>query len=57
MCVCVCVGMALTVVSVSDTCAVGRGFAPGPGHIKDHYRYGTNCLPAWHAYDRVGVLQ
>ena len=33
------------------------GFAPRPGHTKDHHKNGTNCLPAWHAGTRVGVWQ
>ena len=37
------------VVRVSAYHKVGRGFASWPGHIKDHHKYGTNCLPAWHA--------
>ena len=36
-------------VSVSASYAVGCGFAPWPGHTKDHHKIGTNCLPAWHA--------
>ena len=35
--------------SVSVTYAVGRGFAPRPGHTKDRYKNGTICIPAWHA--------
>ena len=27
------------------------------GHTKDHYKNGTNCLPAWHTGFRVGVWQ
>ena len=42
-------------VSVSASHSVGRGFAPRPGHVKDHHKNGTNCLPVWHASDRVGV--
>ena len=26
----------------------GPWFAPRSGHTKDHHRYDTNCLPAWH---------
>ena len=37
------------VVSVSASHTVGREFASRPGHTKDHYKNGTNCLPAWHA--------
>ena len=35
------------VVSVSASHALGRGFAPRPGHTKDHLKNGTNCLPAY----------
>ena len=41
------------VISVSASHAVGRGFAPRPGHTKDLHKNGTNCLPAWHACVRV----
>ena len=34
---------------------VGRGFTSPPGHTKDHHKNGTNCLPALHAWVRVGV--
>ena len=37
--------------------AVGRRFAPRPSHTKDHYKNGTNCLPAWHTGFRVGISQ
>ena len=40
---------------VSASYAVGCGFAPRPGHTKDHNKNGTNCLPAMHACVRVGV--
>ena len=43
------------VVSMSASHAVGRGFAPQPGHTKDHHKNGMNCLPAWHVSVRVGV--
>ena len=43
------------VVSVSASHTVARGFAPQPGHTKDHHKNGTNCFPAWHACVRVGV--
>ena len=33
---------------------VGCGFAPWPGHPKDHYKNSTNYLSAWHACVRVG---
>ena len=36
-------------VSVSASRTVGREFASGPGHTKDHHKNDTNCLPAWHA--------
>ena len=45
------------VVSVSASNAVGRRFAPRPGHTKDHHKNGTNCLPALHACVRIGVWQ
>ena len=35
-----------SVGSVSASRTVGRDFAPRPGHIKDHHKNGTNCLPA-----------
>ena len=38
-----------SVGSVSASRTVGREFASRPGHTKDHYKNGTNCLPAWHA--------
>ena len=41
--------------SYSASHAVGRGFAPQPGHTKDHHKNGTNYLPAWHTGVRVGV--
>ena len=34
----------LLVVDGSASNAVGRGFAPRPGHTKDHHENGTNCL-------------
>ena len=34
------------VVSMSASHAVDCGFAPLPGHIKDHHKNGTHCLPA-----------
>ena len=34
------------VVSVSASHTVGREFASRPGHTKDHYKNGTNCLLA-----------
>ena len=37
------------VVSVSASHTLGREFASRPGHTKDHYKNGTNFLPAWHA--------
>ena len=43
------------VVSVSASHAVGHGFALWLGYTEDHYKNGTNCLPAWHAGSRVGV--
>ena len=45
------------VVSVSASHAVGHGFAPRPGHTKDHHKNGTNCLLAWNACNREGVCQ
>ena len=42
-------------VSVSAPHAVGHGFAPRPGHTKDHHKNGTNCLTAWYACVKVGV--
>ena len=38
-----------SVGSVSTSRMVGREFASGLGHTKDHHKNGTNCLPAWHA--------
>ena len=38
-----------SVVSISASHTVGRGFAPRPDHTKDHHKNCTNCLPAWHA--------
>ena len=38
-----------SVVSMSASHRVGRGFASRPGHTKDHHINGTKCLPAWHA--------
>ena len=35
-----------SVVRVSASHTVGRGFASRPGHTKDHHKNGTNCLPA-----------
>ena len=46
MCVCVCVCRVGSVGSVSASRTVGREFASRPGHIKDHHKNGTNCLPA-----------
>ena len=37
------------VVSVSASHMVGHEFASRPRHTKNHYKNGTNCLPAWHA--------
>ena len=37
------------VVSMSASQMVGHEFASRPGHIKDHQKNSTNCLPAWHA--------
>ena len=34
---------------------VGREFMSRPGHTKEHYKNGTNYLPAWHAGMRVKV--
>ena len=42
-------------VSMSVSHAIGRGFAPLPGHTKDSHKNGTNCLSAWHASYSVGV--
>ena len=36
-------------LSLSASHTVGREFASRPGHTKQHYKNGTNCLPAWHA--------
>ena len=47
-----CVGL---VLNMSASHAVGRWFASQPGHIKDHHKNGTNCLPALHACIRVAV--
>ena len=44
-------------ISVSTSHAVGPGFASHPFHNKYHHENGTNCLPAWHAFVRVGVGQ
>ena len=33
--------------SVCASHVVGRVFVPQPGHTRDHYKNGTNCLPAW----------
>ena len=38
-----------SVVSVSVSHAIGRGFAPRPGNTIDHHTNDTNCHPAWHA--------
>ena len=38
-----------SVVSVSACHVEGHGNPSQPGHTKDHHKYGTNCLPAWHA--------
>ena len=35
-----------SVGSVSASRTVRREFASRPGHTKDHYKNGTNCLPA-----------
>ena len=35
-----------SVGSVSASRTVGREFASRPGYTKDHYKNGTNCLPA-----------
>ena len=35
-----------SVGSVSASRTVGREFASRPGHIKDHHKNDTNCLPA-----------
>ena len=35
-----------SVGSVSASRTVSREFASRPGHIKDHHKNGTNCLPA-----------
>ena len=35
-----------SVGSVSASRSVGHEFASRPGHIKDHHKNGTNCLPA-----------
>ena len=48
------------VFSVSASHLEGRVFAsrsviPTYVPIKDHHRYGKNCLRAWHACVRVGV--
>ena len=43
------------VVSVSASHAVVCGFASRLGHSKDHHKYSTNCIPAWHAGIRVGI--
>ena len=32
------------VVSMSAAHAAGHEFVPRPGHTKDHYKNGTNCL-------------
>ena len=37
------------VVSLSASHTVGRGFASRPGHTKDQYKNGMNCLPALQA--------
>ena len=39
----------------SITHAEGREFVSRPGHIKDHYKNSTDCLPAWHAGIREGL--
>ena len=48
-----------SVVSVSASHTVGRGFASRSVHTNDHHKNGTNCLPAWHAmrYGRSLILQ
>ena len=43
------------VVRVSASHAVGWWFTPLTGHIKYHHKNGTNYLPAWQAWVRVGV--
>ena len=43
------------VVNMSASHAVGRRFAPLPGHAKDNHINGTNCLLAWHTCARVGI--
>ena len=35
-----------SVGSVFASRTVGHEFASRPGHTKDHYKNGTNCLPA-----------
>ena len=63
MCVCVCFLSKIEIMNDvshlyrSISHAVGCGFAPRPSHTKDHYKKGTNCLPAWHAGFRVGISQ
>ena len=42
-------------VSESASNAVGPVFASRSGNTKDHHKYGTNCLTAWHAGIRVEV--
>ena len=49
------IGVAFIVVRVSAFHAVGRGLAPRPGHTKDYHTNGTTCLPAWHAFVRIGI--
>ena len=43
------------VVSVSALMQYVHGFMPRLGHSKDFHKNATNCLPAWHAYIKVGV--
>ena len=43
------------VVSVFTSLLVGPGFAPRPGHIKDHHKNGTNCLVARHTEEFDGA--
>ena len=43
------VWIALIVVSVSASRAVGHWFASWSGHTKDHHEKGTNCLPGTQA--------
>ena len=36
--------------------AKGRGFAPLPGHTKDHYNNGTNCRPVSQCSQTIKAL-